>query len=85
MDRALQESADLQDWFNFGAQPGEDPARLIARTASFCAERSGVRLLLPALSLSLSVYFSAISQYPTISANKIHPFLFFIYFRFPSK
>ena len=42
MDRALQESADLQDWFNFGAQPGEDPARLIARTASFCAERSGV-------------------------------------------
>ena len=41
MDRALQESADLQEWFNFGAAPGEQPERLIARTASFCAERSG--------------------------------------------
>jgi hypothetical protein len=41
MERALQESSDLQVWFNFGANPGEDPTRLIARTASFCTERSG--------------------------------------------
>ena len=41
MTRALHESADLQIWFNFGSQPGEEPGRLIGRTASFCAERSG--------------------------------------------
>jgi hypothetical protein len=41
MTRALHESADLQVWFNFGGQPGEEPGRLIGRTASFCAERSG--------------------------------------------
>ncbi len=38
MLRALHESADLQDWFNV-----REPVlhRLRARTASFCAERSG--------------------------------------------
>ena len=35
------EAADMQDWLNFGAQPGEDATRLIARTTSFCAARVG--------------------------------------------
>jgi len=37
----MTEAADLQEWFNFGGAPGEDPSRLLARTASFCTERSG--------------------------------------------
>ena len=41
MLRAIHESADLQTWFNFGSQNGEEPGRLIGRTASFCLERSG--------------------------------------------
>jgi len=40
MQRALQEAGDLQEWFNYGMN-GENPSRLIARTASFCSERSG--------------------------------------------
>ena len=39
MKRAIQESSDLQEWFNFGSGPGEDPSRLLGRTASFCTER----------------------------------------------
>jgi hypothetical protein len=41
LERAMTEAADLQEWFNFGGAPGEDPTRLLARTASFCSERSG--------------------------------------------
>lgn len=40
-ERAMMEAADLQTWFNFGQKKGEIPSRLIARTASFCTERSG--------------------------------------------
>lgn len=39
--RAMDEASDLQAWFNYGAQAGQQPQRLIARTASFCTERSG--------------------------------------------
>ncbi len=38
VERMLQEAADLQAWFNVGAP---DLGRMRARTASFCAERSG--------------------------------------------
>jgi hypothetical protein len=41
VQRAVQEAEDLQQWFNYGLNLGEDPKRLVARTASFCAERSG--------------------------------------------
>jgi len=36
--RAMQESFDLQDWFNVGPPTN---TRLLGRTASFCMERSG--------------------------------------------
>jgi hypothetical protein len=38
MRRAITEAADLQSWFNVDAAT---QARLVARTASFCTERSG--------------------------------------------
>ena len=38
MNRAIMEAADLQAWFNVSAALQE---RLLARTASFCGERSG--------------------------------------------
>jgi hypothetical protein len=38
MERAIQEASDLQTWFNVSE---ELQARLRARTASFCTERSG--------------------------------------------
>jgi len=38
MQRALDEAADLNDWFN---TPPPTIGRMIARTASFCLERSG--------------------------------------------
>lgn len=37
----MTEAADLQEWFNYGGAQGEDASRLLARTASFCTERSG--------------------------------------------
>ena len=38
LERAIQESSDLQTWFSVA--PGVQ-SRLLARTASFCTERSG--------------------------------------------
>ena len=39
--RLSLEALDLQQWLAYGAAPGEDPTRLVARTTSFCAMRSG--------------------------------------------